>query len=265
MRKTGAASKLSTGAKDRQKFDPKARTEKEAIEQVVMANRVLANEGIFDYLGHVSARNPGNENTFFISRSCAPEMVRKQDILEVDLEGNVLTKTTGSPYREQIIHGAIYRARPDVHAVLHAHPLEIITFSVLDIPVRPITGFSCQFCEEIPVYDEYDFTSPAATGMLVTTVEEGARLAKCLGQGKAMLMRGHGVNVVAPTIPELVQRVVTLKDNVHVQLAAHQLGTPKYITYDEAKKTRSGFSGIGVERGWNYWVMRAKKAYPDLE
>lgn len=153
-----------------------------------MANVVLANEGIFDYLGHVSVRNPEDGETFFISRSCAPEMVRKKDILEVDLEGNTLTRTALSPYREQIIHGAIYRARPDVHAVLHAHPLQIIIFSVLDIPIRPIAHFACRFYEDIPVYDEYE----------------------------------------------------------------------------EAKKSSDVFIGVGVERGWNYWVARAKKAYPDL-
>lgn len=192
-------------------------------------------------------------------------MVRKKDILKVDLEGNVLTRSALTPYRERIIHGAIYRARSDVNAVLHAHPLQIIILSVLGIPLRPIAHFACHFYEDIPVYDEYDFTSAAATGMLMTTKEEGERLAKCLGQGKAMLMRGHGFNVVAPTIPGLVQRGINLRDNVLVQLAAHQLGTPKYLTYDEARMSSSVFTGQGIERSWNYWVARAKKAYPDLK
>ncbi len=265
MRGTGTPRERQTRSRRQGRFDPKAKTAKEAIEQVVMANRVLANEGVFDYLGHVSVRNPENGETFLISRACAPEMVRKQDILTVDLEGNVLTRSTQTPYREQIIHGAIYRARPDVNAVLHAHPLQIIIISVLGIPIRPIANFASPFYEDIPVYDEYDFTSPGATGMLVTTKEEGERLAKRLGQGKAMLMRGHGFNVVAPTIPGLVQRAITLRDNVLLQLAAHQLGTPKYLTYEEAKQSSSVFTGQGMERGWNYWVARAKKAYPDLK
>jgi ribulose-5-phosphate 4-epimerase/fuculose-1-phosphate aldolase len=265
MKKADTTSGKAAGTGCRKAFDPKAKTAKEAIAQVAMANVVLANEGIFDYLGHVSARNPEEENTFFISRSCAPEMVRKKDILEVDLEGKVLPGSALTPYREQVIHGAIYRARPDVHAVLHAHPLQIIIFSVLDIPVRPIAHFACRFYEDIPVYDEYDFTSPGATGMLVTTKKEADRLATRLGQGKAMLMRGHGFNVVAPNIPELVQRAITLRDNVLIQLAAHQLGTPKYLTAEEARHSSNAFIGVGVERGWNYWVARAKKAYPDLK
>lgn len=265
MGKTGRTSESQAELRYQGKFDPQPKTAPEAIEQVVMANRVLANEGVFDYLGHVSQRNPEDREVFFISRACAPEMVRAKDILKVDLEGNVLTSSALSPYRERIIHAAIYRARPDVNAVLHAHPLPIVVFSVLGIPLRPIAHFACHFYEDIPVYDEYDFTSPAATGMLVTTKEEGERVAKCLGTGKAMLMRGHGFNVVATTVPGLVQRGINLRDNVLVQLAAHQLGTPKYLTSEEARKTSSIYTVESIERCWSYWMVRAKKAYPDLK
>ena len=117
-------------------------------------------------------------------------MVTKNDILEVDLEGNVVTKSKNQPYAERIIHAGIYKARPDVNAVLHAHPLPLIVFSVLDVPIRPVSNAGAGFSDGVPVYDEYDFTSPGATGMLVTTKEEGDRVARCLGKGKAMLECG---------------------------------------------------------------------------
>ena len=103
-------------------FDPKPKTARQAIKQLVLANRILSNEGIFDYLGHVSVRNPENRDTFFIARAVAPETVTYEDILEADLEGNVLTQTVHKPYSERIIHGAILKARPDVNAVVHARP-----------------------------------------------------------------------------------------------------------------------------------------------
>jgi hypothetical protein len=85
-----------TASGDQKIFNPKPATAQEAIEQVVMANRILSNEGIFDYLGHVSARNPENPSSFFISRALSPEEVTKADILEVALEGKVLTKSSFS-------------------------------------------------------------------------------------------------------------------------------------------------------------------------
>lgn len=243
-------------------FNPNPKTAREAIGLLVLANRILSHEGIFDYLGHVSVRNPENSKTFFIARAIAPETVTKKDILEVDFDGNVVTKTAMKPYSEQIIHGAILKARPDVNAVVHAHPLPLVTLSVIDLPFRPVTHTATVFYEGLPVYDEYDFDSPGSTGMLVTTREEGDRVACLLGKSQGMLMRGHGCNVVGNSIPSMAQAVITLRDNVVIQLAAVQLGQPKYVTYEEAKKSMGTIRG--TERAWNYYVARVKKAMPDL-
>lgn len=245
-----------------EKFNPYPKTAAEAIELLVMANRILANEDIFDYLGHVSVRNPENPETFFISRARAPEQVTKADILEVDLNGNVLTKTTWRPYSERIIHGAIYKARKDVNSVIHAHPKPIVVISVLDIPVQIIAHPASIFFEGVPVFDEYDFTSPKSTGMLITTIEDGEKVARKLGNCMAVLMRGHGYNVVGKSIPHAVQAAINLRDNVVIQLSAMQYGKPKALSYEEAKKAASALSG--PERAWNYWVSRVKKSMPDM-
>jgi ribulose-5-phosphate 4-epimerase/fuculose-1-phosphate aldolase len=244
-------------------FNPYPKTVEEAIEQLVFANRILSNEGIFDYLGHVSVRNPGNPGTFFISRALAPEQVTKADNLEVDQEGKVLTKTTWRPYSERIIHGAIYKVRPEVMSVIHAHPMPIIILSVLDMPVQIIAHPSSTFYEGVPVYDEYDFASPKSTGMLVQTKEEGDRVARKLGKSMAVLMRGHGYNVVGKSIPHAVQSAINLRDNVVIQLAATQYGKPKSLSYDEAKTAAASLSG--PERAWNYWVSRVMKSMPDMK
>jgi HCOMODA/2-hydroxy-3-carboxy-muconic semialdehyde decarboxylase len=243
-------------------FNPNPKTAAEAIEQLVMANRILANEGIFDYLGHVSVRNPENPGTFFISRALAPEQVTKADILEVDLEGKVLTKTDWRPYSERIIHGAIYKVRPELNSVVHAHPIPIITLSVLDLPVQIVMHPASIFYEGVPVDDEYDFKSPKSTGMLVQTKEEGDRVARKLGKSMAVLMRGHGYNVVGNNVPLAVQAAINLRDNVVVQLAAMQHGRPKSLSYDEAKIAAAALSGS--ERAWNDWVSRVKKSMPDM-
>ncbi|MFH1488071.1 MAG: class II aldolase/adducin family protein [Pseudomonadota bacterium] len=243
-------------------YDPAAKTATEAVEQLVLANRILAYEKIFDYLGHVTVRNPENPKAFFISRSLAPEQVTERDILEVDFEGNVLTRTTQKPYSERIIHGAIYKARPDVHAVIHAHPQPLVILSVTDIPVRIINHSASVFYEGVPVYDEYDLKSSNSSGMLVRSGEEGERVARTLGKSRGMLMRGHGCNVVGQTVPHAVQAAIALRDNVVMQLEAQKFGQIKCLSYDEAKLASAALSG--PERGWNYWVARVKRAMPDL-
>ncbi|MGD0233141.1 MAG: class II aldolase/adducin family protein [Syntrophorhabdales bacterium] len=243
-------------------FNPKPTTAQEAIDFVVMANRILVLEHIFDAFGHVSARNPENPKTFFVARAVAPEQVTQKDILEVDLDGNVVTKSTMRPYAERIIHAAIYKARPEVHSVIHAHPAPIIAFSVSNVPLKPVTNGASRFYPGVPVYDEYDFTSPGNTGMLVTTKDQGDRLAKRLGSGLAVLMRGHGYTVVGSDMPSAVSNAISLRDNAVITLMALQLGTPKYISKEEAQDANRGSAFL--DRPWNAWVQRVKAAMPDM-
>lgn len=243
-------------------FNPHPKSAQEAVEQLVWANRILANEGIFDYLGHVSVRNPENDKTFFISRGLAPEMVTKKDILEVDLEGNVVTKTQARPYGERIIHGAIYKARPDVQSVIHAHPLPVVALSVSDAPFLILVNQAAVFYEGVPLYDEYDLTSASASGMVVRTREEGARVARKLGKAKAMLMWAHGCNVVGTDIPDAIKAAIALRDNAVIQLSAR--GTLRGLSHDQAKAAAGGLSTGQADRGRNAYVARVKASMADM-
>jgi ribulose-5-phosphate 4-epimerase/fuculose-1-phosphate aldolase len=238
-------------------------TEQEAVEQVVKANRILSNEGIFDYLGHVSVRNPANHDSFFISRALAPDQVTKADILEVALDGKVLTKGSLAPYSERMIHAAIYKARPDVNSVVHAHPTAACIMANSGVRFRPVIHQAAIFFEGVPVYDGYDFTSSGATGFLVTTQAEGDRLARVLGQKRALLMVAHGCVVVGESVPSAVHAAVTLRDNILVQLGSEQAGKPKYMTEAQSKLMIPVLAG-SRERAWNYYVNRVKKADPDM-
>ncbi len=253
----GAGLMMST-----ESFKGMARSAKEAIEQVVLANRILANEDVLDAFGHVSLRNPENSNTYFQSRSLSPQFVTREDVLEIDLDGNVVTKTDKKPYGERIIHGAVLKARPDVHAVFHGHPLPVLPFTVTNTPIRPIAHFGGMFYEGIPLYDDYDVSS----GMLIATLEEGDRIARALGGARALLMRGHGCVVVGDSIQSMVMAAIRLRDNAQVQLWAMQLGQPKFLSYEEARQAGkiAVESAVALGRAWEYWVARAKKAMPDI-
>jgi len=238
-----------------------AGTVKEAIEQVVLANRILANEGVLDAFGHVSVRHPKNPNTFLQSRSLGPELVTKDDILEIDLDGKVVTKTDMKPYGERIIHAAVFKARPDVNAVFHGHPHSVIPFTCAGVPIRPVVHFGCMFYDGINLYDDYDVSS----GMLIATPEEGERVARVLGNKRALLMRGHGCVVVGESTASMVMGAIYLRDNAAIQFQAMQMGQPKYLSYEEGRQASLIMgSALALERAWTYWAGRAKKVMPDL-
>ncbi len=242
-------------------FNPNPRTAQEAIEQVVWANRILANESIFDAFGHVSVRHPQNSSTFLIARAVAPELVTEGDILEVDQQGNVLTTTQAKPYQERIIHAAIYKARADVNAVVHAHPLPIVTFSVSALPFQIVSHPAAIFHEGVPVFDEYDFTSSDPSGMLVQTKEDGDRVATRLGKSMAMLMWAHGCNVVGTSVPGAIRAAVALRDNAIIQLAAGLHGPVRSLTHDQARAATQTMRGE-PDRAWKAWVARVRRSMP---
>ena len=108
------------------------------LRDLVVANRILANEGVVDAFGHVSVRNPEDQHQYSRSRSRAPELVTANDLMEFDLGGDALDPQSRMPYSERMIHGAIYEARPEINAVIHNHAYEVIPFGVTSVPLRPI-------------------------------------------------------------------------------------------------------------------------------
>lgn len=240
------------------------RTAQEAIQQVVMANRILSNEGILDALGHVSVRNPVNAGTFFQARSISPFEVTSEDILEIDFDGEVVTQTTMKPYGERIIHGAILKARPEMNAVFHGHFAAVIPFSVTDTPLRPVTHVGSFLYQGVPIYDDYE----PGEGMLIRTKHEGERIAKHLGQHRVHLLRGHGCNIVAENLPRLVASAIHLRENATIQWQTLLSGKEmKYLSPEEAKAAMeiALFGASPIDRMWRYWIARVKRNMPDMK
>lgn len=240
------------------------KTAQEAIQQVVMANRILSNEGILDALGHVSVRNPVNADTFFQARSVSPFEVTPEDILEIDLDGEVITQTTMNPYGERIIHGAILRARPEMNAVFHGHFAAVIPFSVTNTQIRPVTHVGSFLYQGVPIYDDYE----PEGGMLIRTKQEGERIARHLSQHRVHLLRGHGCNIVAENLPRLVASAIHLRENATIQWQTLLSGKEmKYLLPGEAKAAMeiALFGASPMDRMWRYWVARVKRNMPDIK
>jgi ribulose-5-phosphate 4-epimerase/fuculose-1-phosphate aldolase len=184
--------------------DPVSGVDAALIEDIVIGSRILAEFGVLDGFGHVSARHPTNPGHFLMSRSLAPALVTADDIMEFDLDGNAVGNSGRSEFLERFIHSEIYKARPDVMSVVHTHSPGVIPFSVSQAPLRPMYHNAAFLAAGAPVWDiRKDF---GETDMLVRDASLGKSLAQTLGDKSVVLMRGHGDVTVGPAVKVAVFR-----------------------------------------------------------
>ena len=228
------------------------------LRDLVIANRILAREGVVDAFGHISVRHPENPERFLLSRSRAPELIIKDDILEFTLDGAPAVDLRGrTPYGERFIHAAVLAARPEINSVVHNHSHEVIPFGVTrTASLRAIAHTCAAIGATIPTWDIRDRFGGG--DMLVVNMEQGRDLARALGDNTVALMRGHGCVVAGRNIKEAVNAAVYLQVNARLQLYALQLGEPIYLTPEEVEAmTARQISPLAMDRVWEYWVMRA--------
>jgi ribulose-5-phosphate 4-epimerase/fuculose-1-phosphate aldolase len=228
------------------------------LDELVIANHILANEKVVDSFGHISVRNPDNPNHYFLSCSRSPEIVSRDDIMEFDLESNSVDDSKLRPYGERFIHGAIFEARPEIQSVVHNHSLSVIPFGVTGTPLQPIIHTGAAIGRDIPIWDIYD--NFGDTDLLVRNMEHGRDLAKCLGAANVVLMRGHGCSVVGPNIKGATLGAVYLQVSASVQLQSMPLGEVRYLTEGETEQcTEMFYSDLAVDRAWENLATRVTK------
>jgi HCOMODA/2-hydroxy-3-carboxy-muconic semialdehyde decarboxylase len=229
------------------------------IKDLVIANRILAKEDVVDAYGHVSIRNPDNPKSFFISRSLAPELIEKEDIVELGLDGEPLKNEKRSLYLERFIHAAIYEMRPDINSVVHAHAEDTLPFGIAAATkLKPVIHSGSFIGPNVPVWDIAD--KFGATNVLVTNMAQGRDLAKCLGKNSVALMRGHGFASAARSLIEVVRLSVYLPRNARALMRAKMLGGKiKYLSKGEIDARNKGYSPYSTEtwRAWEYWANKA--------
>lgn len=224
------------------------------LDNLVAANRILAGLGIVDGFGHVSARHPDHPDRFLISRSLAPELVTRDDIMELHLDGSPVGSDARKPYLERFIHGEIYRKRADVQSVVHSHAPSVVPFTSSSIRLRPICHMGSFLRNGVSVFEIRDRFK--ATDMLVTNPDQGAALADVLATDTVVLMRGHGFCSVGQTIPIAVFRAVYTQNNAELQSRTIALGGEvTYLADDEAALSEATNRAV-VERPWGLWKAR---------
>ncbi len=224
--------------------------------QLVTANRILAELGILRGFGHVSVREPGSDE-MLISCSRSPELVSEGDVMRMALDGTVLDDEDARPYKETVVHRAIYRQREDVDAVVHHHAHEIMPFTVSDVEIRPAYQNGALFADGVPTFSDYD----DEFGQLVVGEAEGDRMAENLGDRRAQLLEGHGANVVGSNVKEAVIATRCFVMNARYQFQAEQLGGLSYAERSgESMRSQVEdilLADIAVDRLWEYLSTRA--------
>jgi ribulose-5-phosphate 4-epimerase/fuculose-1-phosphate aldolase len=229
----------------------------ELVDDLVVANHILFDQGVVDAFGHVSARHDKRPDRYLLARNLAPAEVTRDDIVEFDLDGSPADGDTRPVYLERFIHGEIYRVRPDVKSIVHSHSPTIVPFSVSSgVKLRPICHMSGFLGRGVPNFEIRDVAGDA-TDLLIRSRELGAALAQSLGSALIVLMRGHGSTVVGESLKHAVYRAVYGEINARLQAEAMRLGGP--VTYLTSGEAASTFKNIEtqIKRPWDLWKKRA--------
>lgn len=232
----------------------------EARELLARANRMIANEGVLDAFGHVTMRHPADPKRYLMARSLAPELVQPEDIHEFTLDSEIVKPIKERLYSERVIHGEIYKARPDVTAVCHHHAPSMLPFCVTGLAMKPLNHLGATMGAKVPVWDSRD--EFGNTNLLVAKPAEGASLARALGPHWTVLMRRHGATVAGRTLEELTFRTIYTARNAAAQIQAELLGAGiEPLNAEEIELAASfNLSPGPVARAWGYWSGRLDKA-----
>ncbi|MCR4524172.1 class II aldolase/adducin family protein [Bosea sp. 47.2.35] len=246
----GAASELDIG-------EPSANASPALLDELVAANHILFDQGVVDAFGHVSVRHDKRPDRFFLARNMAPGRVTLDDLVEFTLDGEPVSANGRKVYLERFIHSEIFKARPDVQAVVHSHSHSIVPLSVVSgARLRPVFHMAGFIGSGAPVFEIREVAGDA-TDLLISNSEIGAALAQHFTQSDIVLMRGHGSTVVGDSIKRAVYRAVYAELNARYQLQALQLGDVTFLTEGECRACVDRVEGQ-MQRPWELWLDKAR-------
>ncbi len=225
------------------------------LQDLVYANHICADQGVLDGYGHVSVRHPKAPERYFLSRSLSPAVITPDDIMEFDLDSTPVDQRGRLMYLERFIHGEIYKARPDVNAIVHSHSPAVVPFGVVSkVRLQPICHMSAFLAEGVPNFEIRD--AAGMTDLLIRGNKLGRALAQILGKKSVALMRGHGNVCVGPDLMTAVYRAVYTEVNAKLQAQAMALGGE--ITFMDPQECAliTGRKDLNFDRPWRMWKER---------
>jgi ribulose-5-phosphate 4-epimerase/fuculose-1-phosphate aldolase len=235
------------------------------IADLVIANRILAAEGITDSFGHVSVRHPERPDRYLLSRARTPQCIEAADILEYTLDGTPVDPRGRSSYLERFIHGALYGERAELRAVVHSHSLSTVPFGVGGEIIRPLLHNCAMIGPAVPIWDSRDRFGD--TDLLVRDMEMGRDLARAVGAGTTALMRGHGSVVAEKSLRRAVYVAIALQTSANLQRECARYDSVRFLSPGEVERavgmmdSAEGQPQQGIDRAWEYFCYRAGVAY----
>lgn len=221
--------------------------------EVAWSCRMLAMGGHGDYtLGHVSARAANGSHVLMKPNGLGLEEVTPDDILRLDPDG-VRLVGSGPVHLEQVLHTEIYKARPDVGAVIHTHPPYATAFGATDATLALLNHDAVLFREGLAIFD--------ATAELIVTTEQGAAVAAALGEKRVLVLRGHGVIVTGADAPWATYAALTLERVLRIQSIAGTLGNLRPMSADMADRVYPDkYRDDHVAAYWSYLQRLARRS-----
>lgn len=224
------------------------------IADLAAAARILAARGVVDGFGHVSMRHPDAPDRYLMSRALAPARVTPADIVEYDLDSVECDPDAPKGFLERFIHGQVYKARPDVGAVVHSHSPSVIPFGLAKAPMQACFHNAAFLAGGVPVFDISE--KYGATDMLVSDNDKGVALAECLADRPVALMRAHGSVACGPTLESAVFRAVYTEVSARVQhwaLALAGDGEELAVLTEEEGRLADVPNQTAGMRAWDLW------------
>jgi ribulose-5-phosphate 4-epimerase/fuculose-1-phosphate aldolase len=230
----------------------------EIRQELAIANRILANEGVLDAFGHISMRHPDKPDRYLISRYGAAELMKPADILELTLDSKPVAPTSARLFSELVIHGCIYQARPDVHSVCHHHAVSVLPYCITGVELVPVMHLGASLGGKVPFWDSRDEFGD--TPLVVTTPEQGRSHARALADHWIVLLRRHGATVAGRSLHECVFRSIYTCRNAELQSRASGIGSISTLSPGEAEMcSQHSLTPRTLSRTWEYWTHRLAK------
>lgn len=231
----------------------------EFLADLAAASRVLAERGVVDAFGHISHRHPDAPDRYFMSRAKAPALVTPDDLIEYNLDSEPCNANGRSSFLERFIHGAIYKARPDIHSIVHSHSPSVIPFGLVKAKIEAMFHNAAFLAAGVPVFDiSKKF---GATDMLVGDQAKGSALVECMGDKDIVLMRAHGSVACGPNLQMAVFRAVYTEVNARIQhwTAALADGQPMASLDEDEGRLADETNRGACMRAWELWRRQVRE------
>jgi L-ribulose-5-phosphate 4-epimerase len=221
--------------------------------KLAMSSRMLFNAGLVDYSGHISARVPGSNHLVILPHPVSRALVVADDMVITDFDGKLIEGKYKAP-SEVYMHARAYKARDDIESVAHLHNHMVAVLSMVDTPFFPASSNPGAFFGPgpLPVYMD-----PA----LIHTIEQGDAVARSLGNGDAVMLRGHGSMVVGQAIEWVFAACVDLEEAASRFYKASLLGPVRVYNEDETRRVMQGRRKDSVvQKIWDHNAAKTKLA-----